>query len=284
MILLAVDPRTIYHCRSVSTTFRATIEGSFKIRCDLLFLKPSRPALSIDRLLEHGSERRYKACARYSHGSDSQPAPAKYNEILLVGPSWIERLPLKDVKRRLLHKLLFYSANTRLLRFPVDLERLGLGVSNSTGSSPPYRFESLQLFPFPEMQLSSPPAQNVIFYGSSGTHLFDVYNPAGVDYSNVVSGLRSYARKTLEVGRQRPNSCSKQQRLKQWSSSLDQELRNVSVRFSDVSEIDDEEWSLIWGAIRSSGAGAVQLRLLDAIGITTSWNVQRHMKYSDCCT
>ena len=278
MILLAVDPRTVYRCRRVSTTFRSTIEGSSKIRCDLLFLRPSHPALSIDRILEHGWKRRHKACAHYSYGLNSQPVPARYNEILLVAPTWIERLPVKNVKRRLLHKMLFYSANIRLLRSPVDLGRLGLGASDSLESSSPCRLDPLQMFPFPEMQLSSPPAQNVIFYGSSGAHLFDIYNPAGVIYSNVVSGLWSYAHKTLEVGRQRPDSHLKQQRVKQWSSSLDQELRNVSVRFSDVSEIDHEEWSLIWGAIRSSGAGAVTLRLVDAIGITTSWNVQRHTK------
>ncbi|KAI7225867.1 hypothetical protein KC330_g9006 [Hortaea werneckii] len=126
------------------------------------------------------------------------------------------------------------------------------------------------------MQLSSPPAQVVVFYGSSGNLLFEIKNPTGVIYSDVISEAKRYAQRKLEVLRQKPETRSKEWKIRQWISSFNKEIKSMKVLFSDVIELDDEGFGFICDEIGPSDAGAVEIILPDDDGDNITWGVQRH--------
>ncbi|KAI7197958.1 hypothetical protein KC316_g19591 [Hortaea werneckii] len=126
------------------------------------------------------------------------------------------------------------------------------------------------------MQLSSPPAQVVVFYGSSGNLLFEINNPTGVIYSDIISEAKRYAQRKLEVLRQNPETRSKEWKIRQWISSFNKEIKSMKVLFSDVMELDDEGFGFICDEIGSSDAGAVEIILPDDDGDNITWGVQRH--------
>ncbi|KAI6787249.1 hypothetical protein KC367_g8626 [Hortaea werneckii] len=126
------------------------------------------------------------------------------------------------------------------------------------------------------MQLSSPPAHVVVFYGSSGNLLFEINNATGVIYSDIISEAKRYAQRKLEALRQKPATRSKEWKIQQWISSFNKEIKSMRVLFSDVIELDDEGFGFICDEIESSDAGAAEITLPDEDGDNITWGVQRH--------
>ncbi|KAI6813705.1 hypothetical protein KC342_g16716 [Hortaea werneckii] len=126
------------------------------------------------------------------------------------------------------------------------------------------------------MQLSSPPAQIVDFYGSSGNLLFTVNNPTGVNYSDVISEVKRYGLRKLKVLRQKPETRSKEWKIQQWISSFNKETASMKTLFPDVIELDDEGFGFICDEIESSDAGGVEIILPDEDGDDITWGLQRH--------
>ena len=274
-ILLACDSVTVYHARQISKAFRKLIDDCTEMRQDVLFLESQRPALSIGQIPEPGQESPLlRVCARYRHGQKSQLAPAKYNHILVSAPPVITHSPVWDVKRHLSNQL--YNDQKLQFKCPINFERLGLGSFYISGCSSQSRLEALTAFPFPNMQLSSPPAQVVDFYGSSGNLLFTVNNHTGVNYSDVISEVKHYALRNLEVLRQKPETRSKEWKIQQWINSFNKETASMKTLFPDVIELDDEGFGFICDEIESSDAGGVEIILPDEDGDDITWGVQRH--------